>query len=194
MHPTLIIPLIGILYVLGFFGLTAIRRQGLSIRFAIEGLMITAIAVVITATVSPVNPFVFLILIYLLTMRVRLLVDLGNWFTSRQKHNRALALFDLALRIGPDDTSSQIVLINRGVTLLHMQKPEEAYNTLKEALADVKLKPGAKYLSAGFYNMGLACRRTGREAEAIQNFNEAINQLPNSIYAFGAKQALKKGD
>jgi tetratricopeptide (TPR) repeat protein len=194
MHPTLIIPLIGILYVLGFFGLTAIRRQGLSIRFAIEGLMITAIAAVITATVSPVNPFVFLIIIYLLTMRVRLLVDLGNWSTTRQKHNRALALFDLALRIGPDDTSGQIVLINRGVTLLHMQKPEEAYNTLKEALADVKLKPGAKYLSAGFYNMGLACRRTGREAEAIQNFNEAINQLPNSIYAFGAKQALKKGN
>jgi tetratricopeptide (TPR) repeat protein len=194
MNPTLTILLIGILYVLGFFGLTAIRRQGLSTRFAIEGLMITAIAAVITATVSPVNPFVFLIIIYLLTMRVRLLIDLGNWFTSRQKHNRALALFDLALRIGPDATSGQIVLINRGVTLLHMQKPEEAYITLKEALADVKLKPGAKYLSAGFYNMGLACRRTGREAEAIQHFNEAINELPNSIYAFGAKQALKKGD
>jgi tetratricopeptide (TPR) repeat protein len=194
MHPTLIIPFIGILYVLGFFGLTAIRRQGLSMQFAIEGLMITAIAAVIAVTVSPVNPFVFLILIYLLTMRVRLLVDLGNWFTSRQKHNRALAIFDLALRIKPDSTSSQIVLINRGVTLLHMQKPEEAYLTLKEALADVTLRPGAKYLSAGFYNIGLACQRTGREAEAIQYFNEAINQLPNSIYAFGARQALKKGN
>jgi tetratricopeptide (TPR) repeat protein len=194
MNPAQLILFTGILYVLGFSVLTLLRRQRVPIQFAIEGLIITGIAAVIAATVMPVDPFLFLIIIYLVTMRVRLLVDLGNWFTSRQKFDRSLALFSLALRLKPDETSNRIVLINRGVTLLRMQRPEEAYTTLKEALSDITLRPGAKYLAAGFYNLGLACRRTGREDEAIQHFNEAINKLPNSIYAYGARQALKKGN
>lgn len=193
MNPFQLILFTGGLYVLGFSVLTILRRQRVPIQFAIEGLIITAIGAVIAANVSPVDPFIFLIIIYLATMRVRLLVDLGNWLTSKQKFDQSLALFSLALQLKPDKTSSQIVYINRGVTFLHMQRPEEAYITLKEALSDITLRPGAKHLSAGFYNLGLACRRTGREDEAIQHFNEAINELPNSIYAFGAKQALKKG-
>jgi tetratricopeptide (TPR) repeat protein len=194
MNPAQLILFTGILYVLGFSVLTLLRRQRVPIQFAIEGLAITGIGAVIAATVTPVDPFLFLIIIYLVTMRVRLLVDLGNWFTSKQKFERSLALFSLALRLKPDETCIRIVFINRGVTLLRMQRPEEAYATLKEALSDITLRPGSKYLAAGFYNLGLACRRTGREDEAIQHFNEAINELPNSIYAYGAKQALKKGN
>jgi len=73
-----------------------------------------------------------------------------------------------------------------------MQEPEIAYLTLKEALANEEARQGAKYLAAGYYNLGLACRRTGREAEAIRRFNQAIDTLPHSIYAHGARQALKK--
>jgi tetratricopeptide (TPR) repeat protein len=73
-----------------------------------------------------------------------------------------------------------------------MGQPEEACRTLGEALAEEPVRPGAKYLAAGYYNLGLACRRTGREAEAIRHFNEAIDALPHSIYAHAAQQALKE--
>jgi tetratricopeptide (TPR) repeat protein len=140
----------------------------------------------------PVNPILFFIVIYLVTMRVRLLVDLGNWFASRGRYDQALDLFRFALRLGPDAVSRQITIINRGVTQLRVQELEAAYLTLKEALADVALRPGASHLAAGYYNLGVACRRTGREAEAVHHFHEAIDSLPTSIYAHGARQALKK--
>ncbi len=192
MHPSLLILLVGLIYILGFGALSYVRRQGLSTRFAIEGLIVTALGASLPLASVPVHILLFLIAIYLVTMRARLLVDLGNWFTSRGQYDRALALYRIALHLGPDAVSRQIVLINRGVTQLRMQEPEAAYGTLKEALADEKVRPGAKYLAAGYYNLGLACRRTGREAEATCRFNEAIDTLPGSIYAHAARQALKE--
>jgi tetratricopeptide (TPR) repeat protein len=193
LHPSLLILLIGLLYLLGFGALSFMRRQGLSARFAIEGLSVTLVGAALTVASVPVHPVLFLIVVYLVTMRVRLLVDLGNWLTSRGRYGQALDLYQFALRLGPDAVSRQIALINRGVTQLRMQEPEAAHRTLTEALADEQGRAGAKYLAAGYYNLGLACRRTGREAEAIRHFNEAIDALPTSIYAHGAKQALKKG-
>ena len=193
MHPSLLILLVGLLYILGFGTLSFMRRQGLSTRFAVEALIITALFAALSyAAAALANPILFLIILYLVTMRVRLLVDLGNWLTSKGRYEQAFALYRFALRLGPDIVSRQIALINRGVTQLRMQEPEAAYITLKEALADEKMRPGAKYLSAGYYNLGLACRRTGREPEAIHRFNEAIEALPTSIYAHGARQALKE--
>ncbi len=193
MHPSLLILLIGLLYLLGFGALSFMRRQGLSTRFAVEGLIVTALFAALSyAAAALANPILFLIILYLVTMRVRLLVDLGNWLTSKGRYEQAFALYRFALRLGSDAVSRQIALINRGVTQLRMQEPEAAYITLKEVLADEKMRPGAKYLSAGYYNLGLACRRTGREPEAIHRFNQAIDALPTSIYAHGARQALKE--
>jgi tetratricopeptide (TPR) repeat protein len=193
LHPSLLILLVSLLYLLGFGALSYMRRQGLSARLAVEGLIVAAIGAVLPLVSVPVNPALFLAVIYVVTMRVRLLVDLGNWLTSRGRYGQALDLYQFALRLGPDAVSRQIALINRGVTQLRMQEPEAAYLTLTEALVDEKVEPGAKYLAAGYYNLGLACRRTGREAEAIRHFNEAIDSMPTSIYAHGARQALKKG-
>ncbi len=193
LHPSLLILLIGLLYLLGFGALSFMRRQGLSTRFAIEGLIVTLVGAALAVASVPVHPVLFLVVVYLVTMRARLLVDLGNWLASRGRYGQALDLYQFALRLGSDDVSHQITLINRGVTQLRMQEPEAAYRTLTEALADEEVRPGAKYLAAGYYNLGLACRRTGREAEAIRHFNEAIDVLPTSIYAHGARQALKKG-
>jgi len=192
MHPALLILLVGLLYLLGFGALSVMRRQGLSARFAIEGVIITAVGAALAFASVAVHPALILVVIYLVTMRVRLLVDVGNWLTSKGRCERALDLYQFALRLGPDAVGHQIALINRGVTQLRMQEPEAAYLTLREALTDQEVRPGAKYLSAGYYNLGLACRRTGREAEAIRRFNEAIDALPTSIYAHGARQALKR--
>ncbi len=193
MHPSLIILLIGIIFVAGFGGLSYLRRQGLSNRFFVEGLALTAVFTLLAVSPLPINPFLFLLILYLVTMRVRLLVDLGNWFTSRGRHEKALATFCFALRLRPDATGRQITLINRGVTQLYMKEPEAAYFTLKGVLIDEEAKPAAKYMAAGYYNLGLASRRIGREGEAVRYFNEAISILPNSIYAYGAAQALKQG-
>lgn len=193
MHPSILIVFVGLMYILGFWALSFVRRQGLSYRFLIEGLVVTAIGAGLALAAVPVHPVAFLAIIYLVTMRVRLLVDAGNLLASRQQYGRALALFRFALRLGPDDIGRQIVLINRGVVQLRMEEPEAAYVSLQEALADEETRPGAKYLAAGSYNLGLACRRTGREAEAIRHFNEAIDTMPSSIYGHAARQALKKG-
>ncbi len=192
MHPSLINLLIGLLYLLGFGALSFLRRQGLSTRFAIEGLVISVIGALLPLASVPVPPVLFLIVVYMVTMRVRLLVDLGNWSTSRGQYAQALSIYEVALHLGSDAVSHQIVLINRGVAQLRMKEPEAAYATLTEALAEEDVRPAAKYLAAGYYNLGLACRRTGREAEAIRHFNTAIDTLPTSIYAHGARQALKK--
>ena len=192
MHSSLLILLIGLLYILGFGALSFMRRQGLSARFAIEGLIITAASAILIFASVPLSPIFFVIVLYLVTMRVRLLVDLGNWLTSQAQHERAIRIYQFIMRLGPDQSGRQIVLINHGVALLRMQNPEEAYLTLEAALIDERIRAGAKYLAAGYYNLGLACLRTGREAEAIRRFNEAIDSLPTSIYAHGAEQALKK--
>jgi len=191
-HLALVLLLSGLIYILGFGALSYVRRQGLSLRFAAEGLAITALSAILVYLSVPISPLLFLILIYLITMRVRLLVDLGNWFTGRKEYARALGVFRLALRLGPDVVGRRIVLINRGVTELRMEAPESAYSTLQEALAEEQARPGAKYLAAGYYNLGLACRRTGREAEAIRHFNQAIETLPTSIYAQAARRALEE--
>ena len=43
MDSPLAIPIVGLLYLLGFGALSYLRRQGLSARFAIEGLVVTVI-------------------------------------------------------------------------------------------------------------------------------------------------------
>jgi tetratricopeptide (TPR) repeat protein len=189
----LLILLIGLLYLFGFGALSLGRQQGLSLRFAVEGLAVTAVGTALTYVSVPLHPLLFLVLLYAITMRVRLLVDLGNWFTARKQYRRAGRVHSFALRLRPDTVSRQIVLINLGVSQLGLQDPQAAYQTLTEALHGEEERVGAKYVAAGYYNLGLACRRTGREAEAIRRFNQAMDTLPNSIYARAAERALREG-
>ncbi|MGD8244397.1 MAG: tetratricopeptide repeat protein [Anaerolineae bacterium] len=187
------IPLIGLLYLLGFGGLSLVRGQGLSVRFAIEGLIITVVGTALRYASVPLHPLLFLVVLYLVTMRVRLLVDLGNWLSGRGRCDSALRVCRLALRLGPDAASRRLVLINCGVAQLRQQDPEAAHGTLTEALADEDSRKWAKHLAACYYNLGLACRRSGREAEAVRRFNEAIEAWPGSVYGEAAKKALEKG-
>ncbi len=188
----LVILLLGLVYLLGFGGLSHVRGQGVSVRFAVEGLTITAIGTLLEYVSVPVHPLVFLIVLYIVTMRVRLLIDVGNWLSAKGKHREALALYRLALKVGPDVASRQIVLINRGVALLRASDSEGAYLTLNEALTGEDARIAARHLAASYYNLGLACRRTGREAEAIRRFNEAVDAWPNSVFGEAARRELKK--
>lgn len=192
LHPSLTILLVGVLYLAAFSGLALLRRQRQSPRFAVEVGVLTALGSALPLLSVRLGPILFLVVLYLLTMRVRLAVDVGNLLTGRGRFKQALAVFQLALRLGADSTSRQIVAINRGVTQLRMKEPEAAYFTLKSVLIDEQARPGLRYLAAGYYNLGVACLRIGRRQEAGRSFRMAIDALPGSLYAHAAQQALKR--
>lgn len=191
MHPAVLTLLLCTLFVAAFGGLAAMRRQGFSRRFLLEGLASTLACGAAAYLLPWVNPVVWLLLVYLAVMRVRLMVDVGNWFTGRAQYARALALLRLAPRLGADAVGRRLARINEGVALLKMGQAEEAFSTLQEALAGTVVQLGAKHLAAGYYNLGLACKRTGRDAQAQACFRDAIHALPTSIYALAARKAME---
>jgi tetratricopeptide (TPR) repeat protein len=184
--------LVGALFLAGFTGLSVLRRQKPVARLWIEGGILTGAAVGLCFVGSPAHPILFLAVLYLATMRVRLLVDLANVLAGRKSFRAAMRTLDFALRLAPDPASRQVALINRGVTQLRMGEPQAAYFTLHGVLLEEKLEPAARYQAAGFYNLGVACERTGRLQEAERCFRKAIELLPGSLYALGADKALKR--
>jgi tetratricopeptide (TPR) repeat protein len=193
-NPHLTILLVGFFYILIFGGLSLLRREGLSNRFAFEVLGITALAfagAVVTGTA--INPILFLVLVYLISMRVRILVDLANLLASRGDYGRAISLLRLAPKLGPDKASLLIVLINQGVVLLRRGDPQEAQKLFLQVLEAAKEGGlGTKHEAACRYNLAVACNRLGQEAEAIRQFNEVAELMPTSIYSREAERAIKQ--
>ncbi len=194
MAPHLLLALVGLLYVLFFILLAWFRREGLSRRFTIEALLLTALAVGASAlTASTLNPAIFILLLYLITMRVRLLVDLGNLLARRGNHALADRVYSLALRLGPDETGRLMVQLNQGVLALHRGQPEEAVATLRQVLAEAEDGYlGVKSLAACHYNLGVAYLRQGQDAQASLAFNAVLDTWPATEYARYARIALEK--
>lgn len=194
MNPLLVTLLVGLLYILIFGGLSLLRREGLSNQFAFEGLAITSAAVLFSLLTSiSLNPILFLVIIYLITMRSRLLVDVGNFLASRGRREAALSVYRWALKLWPDCASQAVVLINRGVVELQQGRLRAAIASLEKALGAKKLGHlGLKYEAACRYNLGLAYGRSGRESEASRELNEVVDLFPTSIYALQARRALKE--
>lgn len=193
-HPYLILPLISLFFVLIFGGLSLLRREGLSNQFALEVLVLTGLTLLFSWGLRVIiNPIFFLIFVYLFSMRARLLVDGANLLSTRGKHQVAESLFQLALRLRPDAITRLIVLINYGVTHLRQGKFKEAIKVLEEVLS---AKPSGtlapKHEAACHYNLGLAYLRSGEEMKAVREFNEVIDLMPDSLYAVGARTALRK--
>jgi hypothetical protein len=112
----LVIGLIGLMYILVFGGMSLLRREGLSIRFAIESIIITVIAVFVVIFMQiPIHPIVFLLVLYVITMRVRILVDLAGYFVRRGNVDQANAIFKLAYYLWPDPTNKLIIDVNQTV-------------------------------------------------------------------------------
>lgn len=195
MNSQLLVILVGLFYILIAGGMSLLRREGLSGQFAVEALAIIALAVLIgLATGTAVDPILLFILLYLVTMRARLLTDLANLLFRRRGYAAAERFYRLALRLFPDRTSRFIVLVNWGIARLQGGDIEGAIATLEGVLAASGEGDGLgrKYEAACCYNLAVACRKAGDDVESVRQFNQVIECFPASIYAQAAEKALKE--
>jgi tetratricopeptide (TPR) repeat protein len=190
MTPSFIIFMVGLLFVVVFWTLSLLRRERLSNQFAYEGLGLTGAAFAAAHWGgAAIHPIYFLILIYLVTMRARLLVELGNMLSKSGRYRRALAVYRLALNLFPDASSRLIVKINTGAAYLSQAQPERAVEVLEDVRGHITRQLGPKHRAGCCYNLGMAYRRLGRHAEALRLFAEAGDIYPLSAYARMAEKA-----
>ena len=182
----------GFLFIVLFGGLSLLRRERLSGKFALEAIAITGVASGFTALTSvATHPILFFILLYLITLRVRLLVDLGNFFAQRGQFSSANRVYALAEYLWPDQTSRLIVQVNQGTVRLQQGALDEAitiFNNVLQIASEGYL--GVKHEAAVHYNLGVAYRRKKMEARAVFEFNAVLDTWPVSEYARRAEAAL----
>jgi tetratricopeptide (TPR) repeat protein len=190
----MMIGLIGLLYIVVFGGLAVLRREGLSTRFAVESIILTAIAVtLVMLTPIQIHPVLFLLLLYLITLRVRILVDLANVFARRGNYLQAEKIYNLAYHVWPDQTSDLIIKVNHGILLLQKKQFDESIAMLTEVLTQAdKGYLGVKYEAAAHYNLGVAFLRKNENPKATVEFNAVLDTWPASQYAQRAQQALER--
>jgi tetratricopeptide (TPR) repeat protein len=190
MTPSFIIFFCGLLYVVIFWVLSLMRRERLSNQFAYEGLGLTGIAYAAVQWGGvAVHPIYFLFLIYLITMRARLLVELGNLFSKSGRHRMSLRLYHLSMHVFSDQSSRLIALINIGAAYLSMGSVDQAVGVLENARALVSKQLGPKHVAGCCFNLGMAYRRAGRHADALRQFAEVGDIYPMSVYAQRAERA-----
>jgi tetratricopeptide (TPR) repeat protein len=192
--PYVLLLLIACVFILLFGALSFIRREGLSVQFALEAGVVTALFVGGSWLIgTPANPFLFLIVLYLVTMRSRLAVDLANLAAGRGYYDMAFRLYRLALAWWPDASSRLIVLTNQGAAQLRSGQVDAAIGTL-EGVLEMEKRPrlGLKYEAACRYNLAFAFEQKGEDAKAVAQYNEVIEVLPGSLYAQAAQAALKR--
>ncbi len=190
----LMIGLIGLLYILVFGGMSLLRREGLSVRFAVESICITAI-VYILAVLTPIqiHPVFFLLLLYVITLRIRLLVDLANFFARRGRVVQTEAIYKFALRLWPDPTGELIIKVNHATLLIMDDRIEEAIAMFSDVLKQSGTGYlGVKYETAAHFNLGVAYQRKNNPSMATIEFNSAIDTWPGSLYAQRAQRALDR--
>jgi tetratricopeptide (TPR) repeat protein len=194
LDPTLILILTACLYILIFGGLSLLRREGLSVQFALEAVALT-ILLVGGSWLSGIqlSPFLLLIVLYLVTMRSRLTVDIANMLAQRKRYDPAFRLYRLALAWWPDASSRLVVLVNQGAAELHRGQIEAAIRAFESVLETEKQsRLGLKYEAACHYNLGYAYECKGEDAKAAAQYNEAMDAFPGSVYAKAAQSALKR--
>ncbi|MDH7488559.1 MAG: tetratricopeptide repeat protein [Anaerolineae bacterium] len=193
MGPWLVL-LMALLYIVVFGGLGLLRREPLSLRFAVESLAFTALIYgIYWVSGFLMSPVLFVLLLYVITMRAQILVDAGNLVARMGKWDLARSLYGLGERLSVSDPSRWAARINTGACFLKEGRLEEAVQSLAALVGNAdrgNLPP--KHEAACRYNLGLALMRSGKCAEAVHQLNEVIELLPGSVYAIGASAELKR--
>lgn len=190
----IMIGLIGLFYIVIFGGMGLLRREGLSIRFAVEAVCITALALILVVlTPIQIHPILFLLLLYVITLRVRLIVDLANSFARRGRYAQAQGIYNVAYHVWPDQTSKLIIMVNQATLYLHENKLNESIALFKDVLDQKNQSSlGVKYEAAAHFNLGVAYLRSNNNSLASIEFNAAIDTWPVSVYAHRAQQTLER--
>jgi len=184
----------GFIFIVVFGGLSMLRKEGLSLRFAVEAIVITLLVTAIAwLTSAPIHPAIFLLALYFVTMRVRLMVDVGNLFARRRSFHTAEMCYRLGGSLWPDATNRLILAINLATLRLQQGQLDEAITGLKEVIkqADQGFL-GIRYESAAHYNLAVAYQRKGQTAQAVTEFNTTLDVWPSSEYARAAGAALAR--
>lgn len=194
LNPYLLLLLVAALFLLVFGALAMSRREGLSLQFVLEVLGLTTVLVGGCWLLQVnLNPLLFLVILYLVTMRSRLTTDLANLLARRGQKDWAFRLYRLCLAWWPDASTRLIVLANRGAAELVNGQPDKAIETITSVLQHGgNAGPGLKYEAACHYNLGYAYEKTGQDAKAVVEYNNAIDVMPGSLYAQAAGAALKR--
>ncbi len=188
-----LVPLVGLLYVVFFSVLSYTRREGVSPRFIVESLVLTALLTVIAVfTGVSLYPILALVVLYVVTMRCRLLLDLANAMARRGRRVTAERFYVMAQDLFPDSLTRALVGINRGTAWLLYGEPAQAQALIEQALAGMAALP-PKYEASARYNLGVAYRRQGQENRARQEFQQVLRLMPeNTTYHVRAQRALEK--
>jgi tetratricopeptide (TPR) repeat protein len=194
MSPSFFLLLLGFVYIVLFGALALLRREGLSLRFALESLVITlSLSAVPAFTGIELHPVLFLIILYLITMRSRLLVDLGNLFARRGQYSQATSIYNLALNLWPDASTRLIVQVNQGAALIQQNNLDEAIVLLSQVLQSVDQgRLGIKHEAACHYNLGVAYRAKKMTPQAMKEFRAVLDVWPVSEYGRRAQLALER--
>jgi len=124
-----------------------------------------------------------------LDRRANLLQQQALLFNASEEHKEAIASYDQALKIKPDDHEAWN---NRGNSLDALGRKEEAIASYDQAL---KIKPDDH---EAWNNRGVSLDALGRKEEAIASYDQALKIKPdkheawnnrgNSLYALGRKE------
>ena len=191
---TWLVLLVALLFIIFFGGLALVRREPLPIRFALECLGLTALAYLIYwATRYLISPVLFLLILYIVTMRAQILTDAGTFLARRGNFKMAERFYNLAQRVGVGDAAKCVARINIGTCYLKEGRLKESVDVLRAVAEEAdKGQMGPKHEAACRYNLGLALMRSGKTAEGIHQLSEVIELLPASMYAVGARSELKR--
>ncbi len=186
----LLLLLVGLIYTLIFRLLGFLRREKFSLRFILEAMGMTLLVVALSLLGFRLNPILFLLLLYLVTMRTRVLVDIAN-MAARRRVSLAEQFYRLARRLWPDESGRLIIGMNEGAILTLAGRVSEAIPIMEKVLETEGLPP--KYAAATHYNLGVAYHKAGEDGQLIiGHLNAAIEAMPNSVYARSAQKLLRE--
>jgi tetratricopeptide (TPR) repeat protein len=191
MDPYLLLVVELLLYVLVVGGLSLMRREAGAYRLAGEALAWGVVLLGLAWVLRMPWPLLYLVALYLVTMRSRLLVELANALAA-QRRPAALGRDDLALRLAGNPVDRALVRVNQGAALLHSGQVAAAAELLRELLGRPGL--GLRLEAACRCNLGLAWLRQGQTERARAELARAIDLMPGSPYAQAARFALRRLD
>lgn len=192
MNTDLLIGILGGFFAILFGLISTLEREGISWQFVLEVVLLTSLAVgggYLTG--KPVNPFLFLLFIYLITMRSRLLADLANFISKRGRNREAISILEVAQRLFPDRPTRLIIQLNLGIVYLRNHQFEVSQSHLESVLEEAERGSlGIRNRTTCLYYVGHALLQQGQISRAKRSLRSAVNLFPNSPYGKAAAQSL----